>query len=122
MGRKAGQFRITDAEISGLVGVAVAGEIDGATRDLLEAALDKAAGGNGGGPVLLDLDECTFVDSMGLDVIAAAAMRLEEEGRKLVVSNARGQTRALLDLTCVSSWDGLVVDRDRPTDGNRADR
>jgi anti-anti-sigma factor len=91
---QADQFSITDAEIGGLVGVAVVGELDGATCDRQAAALDEATNSDGGGPVLLDLEECTFVDSMGLAVIAAAAMRLDKEGRKLVVAKARGQNPA----------------------------
>jgi anti-sigma B factor antagonist len=117
MGMTADQFRITDAEISGLVGVAVAGEIDGATRDLLEAALDKAAGGNGGGPVLLDLGACTFVDSTGLHAIVKAATRLQARGRRLAVSNLRGNVREVFRLSGLDSWDGLLV-----ADGRGAER
>jgi anti-anti-sigma factor len=114
MGLKARRFDVRETEICGLRGLAVTGELDGATCDRLTAALD---GAYGDGTVLLDLDECPFVDSMGLQVLANAAIRLEEQGSKLVVCNASEQIRGLLRLTRVVDWEGVTVHRDLPTDG-----
>ena len=57
---------------------------------------------------------------MGLKVIAAATMGLDKARRNLVVAKARGQTQRLLDITGLASWDGVVVDGDRPADGSAA--
>jgi anti-anti-sigma factor len=46
-----------------------------------------------GESVSLDLDECTFVDSLGVGVIAEAATRPAGSGRRLVVCNVHGQVR-----------------------------
>jgi anti-sigma B factor antagonist len=111
------RFSITDTEIGGLVGVAVAGELDGASCDRLAAALDEATDSDGAAPVLLDLGACTFVDSTGLHAIVKAATRLQARGRRLAVSNLRGNVREVFRLSGLDSWDGLLV-----ADGRGAER
>jgi anti-anti-sigma factor len=103
----ADQFRITHTEIDGLRGVAVAGELDAVTCGRLATTLVRASKGDG--PVLLDLGECTFVDSMGLDAIADAAKWLDEDGRELVLCNVAGQIERLIRLTGLDSLSGLLV-------------
>jgi anti-anti-sigma factor len=106
------QFSITDAEIDGLVGVAVSGELDAATSDRLAAAL----GAIDGDSILLDLEACTFVDSSGIRTIVEAVRRLVNEDRNLVVCNVRGQVRELLELVELDSLDGVRVHLGPPTD------
>jgi hypothetical protein len=55
---------VTDTEVDGLPGVAVAGELDAASCRKLAAALARAS--RLGVPVVLDLDACTFIDSSEL--------------------------------------------------------
>jgi anti-anti-sigma factor len=107
----ANQFSVTEIEVDGLAGVAVDGEINEATCGELEAAL--AGVSNGGGPAVLDLGGCTFMDSKGLDVIVRVATRLQDDGRQLAVYNARGPVRRLLRVTGATAWDGLLLHRDR---------
>jgi anti-anti-sigma factor len=106
------QFRITDAEIDGLVGVAVSGELDVATSDRLAAALAAVDGDS----ILLDLEACTFVDSSGIRTIVEAVRRLANEDRNLVVCNVGGQVRELLELVELDSLDGVRVYLGPPTD------
>jgi anti-anti-sigma factor len=112
MSFNAEQFSITDAEINGLVGVAVSGELDAATSDRLAAALEACNGAS----ILLDLEECAFVDSSGIRTIVEAVRRLDDEGRKLVVCNMRGQVREMIELVQLDALDGVRVYSGPPTD------
>ena len=112
MGVTAQEFRLTEIESIGCPGIAVAGELDEATCGQLDSAFRNMS--NGGGPVLLDLAECTFIDSKGLDVIVRAATRLWDEGRQLTVCNARGPVREMFRITGVTSSEGLLLHRDVP--------
>jgi STAS domain len=98
-----------------------------ATEERLPPSSDRLASGlaavtDGQPRIVLDLGECTFLDSMGLDSILMAASRLHVQGRKLVVCNARGQVRDLLHLTCTESFDGLILSGNWPLDGSGAVR
>jgi anti-anti-sigma factor len=106
------QFRVTEFEFAGRPGIAVVGPVDRANCGDLEAALDRVL--TGGGLVQLDLHDCTFLDSMGVDVIVRAASRLSDEGGQLTVHNARGPVRDLFRLTGLTSGGGLLLHRDVP--------
>jgi anti-anti-sigma factor len=112
MGIEATQLEIKFVDIGDRMGVAVFGEVDEANCAELDAAF--AAGENGDRPTLLDLEECTFIDSMGLEAIVRAAQRLADDGKRLVLCNARGQVRQLLRMTKLTDWDGFLVYRDLP--------
>ena len=106
------QFRVTEFEFAGRPGIAVAGDIDEAHCGELELALFRVSAG--GGYALLDLQDCTFLDSKGLDVIVRAAARLFDEGGQLIVHNARGPVRELFRLTGLTEGNGLLLHRDVP--------
>jgi anti-sigma B factor antagonist len=114
--RASSEFRTSSTDVNGLKGVAVSGELDYATCDRLSVALQEASD-HDRESVLLDLGECTFVDSMGVGVIVEAATRLSASGRKLVVCNVHGQVRKMLRLTGLVVLDGLLVYSDCPSDG-----
>jgi anti-anti-sigma factor len=103
------QFRVATVKIGGLTTVAVVGELEDATCDRLACAWAEALGG--GGPVMLDLQACTFIDSVGLDLIVRTATRLHREGRNLIVCNLRGPARELFRITGIESLEGLLVDQ-----------
>jgi anti-anti-sigma factor len=104
-------LRVTRFEFAGSPGIAVAGALDGANCGELDAALRQVSTGE---HLLLDLQDCTFLDSIGLDVIVRAAARLFDEGGQLTVHNARGPVRKLFRLTGLTSGKGLLLDRDGP--------
>jgi anti-anti-sigma factor len=106
------QFRVTEFEFSGCPGLAVAGDVDASRCAEFEAALARRS--NGGSHVLLDLQDCTFLDSMGLNVIVRAAARLFDEGGQLTVHNARGPVRELFRITGLTGGHGLFLHRDAP--------
>jgi anti-anti-sigma factor len=103
------QFRVSNLKIGGLTGVAVVGELDDATCDRLASTWAEAL--SGAGPLVLNLEECTFIDSRGLDLIVRTATRLHREGRNLIVCNLRGPTRELFRITGMESLEGLLVYR-----------
>jgi anti-sigma B factor antagonist len=77
--------------------VAVAGEIDISTvTRLRERLFDMAASGL---PLVLDLDQVNFIDSVGLAVLVGTANRAAEHGGSLQVVCARPKIRELLRLT-----------------------
>jgi anti-sigma B factor antagonist len=110
------EFRIRNAETKGLVGVAVSGELDAGTSHQLAPALAEFNGDS----ILLDLDECTFVDSKGIQAIIQAVRRLDNEGRELVVCNVRAQVRELVELIRLDSLDGVRVHSGPPPDDDGA--
>jgi len=64
--------------------VSVAGEVDVQTAPLLAETLDDIVG-NGDMAVVVDLTECSFIDSTGLGVLVAVHEQLRESGRRLIV-------------------------------------
>ena len=77
--------------------VAVAGEIDIATvAGLRERLVALAAGGR---PLVVDLDQVSFIDAAGLGALVGAAKRAAEHGVGLHVVCARQQIRRLFRVT-----------------------
>jgi anti-sigma B factor antagonist len=77
--------------------VTVAGEIDIATvTRLRERLFDIAASGN---PLVVDLDQVSFIDSVGLSVLVGTANRAVAHGGSLQVACAQPKIRQLLRLT-----------------------
>jgi anti-sigma B factor antagonist len=78
---------------SGATIVRVSGEVDLATVSELQQAL--AAGGRTQ-PLVVDLTECTFLDSSGVRVLLAAASEAETAAEPFaLVAGERGVRRAL---------------------------
>jgi anti-sigma B factor antagonist len=83
----------------GVVIAAVAGDIDMSTvPGLRERLLGLADGGH---PLIIDLNQVTFIDSAGLGVLVRVARRAEEHGGSLHAVCSRPQIRKLLWLTGV---------------------
>jgi len=77
--------------------VAVAGEIDIATvAGLRERLVALAAGGR---PLVIDLDQVSFIDAAGLGALVGAGKRAAEHGVGLHVVCARQQIRRLFRIT-----------------------
>jgi anti-sigma B factor antagonist len=77
--------------------ITVAGEIDIATAPRLCEPL--AALARSGRPVIVDLDQVTFIDAAGLRVLAAAARQAAAHRGSLHVISARHQVRQVFALT-----------------------
>jgi anti-sigma B factor antagonist len=77
--------------------VAVAGEIDVSTvTGLRERLFDIAASGH---PLVVDLDQVRFIDSVGLSVLVGTANRAAAQGSSLQVVCAPPKIHALLSVT-----------------------
>ena len=81
--------------------VVVGGEIDLASADDVDGAL-QAAEAAGGGAVVLDLTGVEFIDSTGLRVVLASIRRLTEQARSLTVACPDGPVRRLFELTALT--------------------
>lgn len=101
------KFRVRNVKIGGVTRVAIVGELAEGTCEHLASAWAEAL--NGDAPVVIDLEDCTFIDSIGLDLIVRTATRLHKERRTLVVFNAKGPVGELLRITDVASLEGLLV-------------
>ena len=91
---------------SGCREIRVRGELDLAVAPELEQAIERAAEYD---RILISLEECEFIDSTGISVIARARQERENDGRKLAVCAPDGQVRRVLDLTGLSQ-NGLVFE------------
>jgi anti-sigma B factor antagonist len=75
----------------------VEGEIDIATAPLLEARLAEAEGRNQPS-VIVDLDQVTFMDSTGLQVLVAHTMS-EANGRRIRLTKGSPQVQRLFTIS-----------------------
>lgn len=103
------RFSVTAAPPAGdVIGLAVSGELDIATAPQLQSALADAVGHSPRG-VELDLAECTFIDSTGLQVIVRAAMAVAEGGGWLSLERPRDHVRRLFVTAGIDRIDGIRV-------------
>jgi anti-anti-sigma factor len=81
-------------------------------REPLFAGIDSAPGN-----IVVDLTECTFIDSSGLELLALASWRLvaTDPRLELVVVSPRSAVRRILDLT---GMDHIVSIRDTRPDAD----
>jgi anti-sigma B factor antagonist len=82
------------------------GELDAATAEDLRGVLAPLVRSDG--DVEIDLNDLTFMDSSGLNVLLRAAADLGDRG-KLRISGAAGNVLRLLGLSGVTDQDGIVV-------------
>jgi len=75
---------VTVSREEGAVVVTVRGELDAASTPEMRSRL--AAGAGAGGPLVLDLLECEFVDSTGLHAIIDTRAAVEESGGRFAVA------------------------------------
>jgi anti-anti-sigma factor len=79
--------------------VTVSGDLDLSTVSLLRDPLYELT--DEGGPVIVDLEQVTFIDSTGLGALVGAYRRTAAHGGSLYAVCARPQARKLLWLTGV---------------------
>ena len=114
--------RTTQIGNENAVVVAVSGELDMVGAAQLDPVVDELVGRV---PVILDLNECSFIDSMGVRVVVRLS-RASEDGDGAgvpgaVVAGRRSAVRHLLDLTGLDSRIPVFESRDRALewlDGN----
>jgi len=107
------EFNVEVEELDGgLNAFRISGELDHATAPELRAPLEAAIA-DGADSFLIDLSDCSFIDSTGLSVIVHARTQVvnEREGRfELCCPDA--QIRRLLEITGIDEAFGIFETRD----------
>lgn len=88
--------------------VTIYGELDLATVEKVRKAFGEAIAGKG--PVVVDLRACGFVDSRGIAALIEAALRLQEEGRRLILRGAQARVLRILQISGLTDSDLVEVE------------
>lgn len=92
-------FETSSAEVDGVRVVAVRGELDLSTAPDLEGPLDAAVNDHDGS-VLIDLEECEFIDSTGIALIVRGWQKLEGNGNgRLAICCPTAQVQRVLGVS-----------------------
>ena len=98
--------------------VAIFGELDLATVDQVEKALDEAIAAEG--RVVIDLRACGFVDSRGIATLVKAALRLRDMDRDLVIQGVQERVMRTLVLAGIPSMDHMDIRPEDPAEESPA--
>jgi anti-anti-sigma factor len=93
-----GEFDVQVELVAGASVAHVVGDLDLATADRLEEALADATAGR----VVIDLTQCTFLDSAGVRAIAACVRDHASDGGVVLVADDPGILR-ILEITGIAS-------------------
>lgn len=107
------EFEVRDqVEENGVRVIAVRGELDLGTVDELRRLLPERFSVTA--PAVIDLSECTFIDSTGLASVFRAYRRAEADGHPglMLVAAPGSQVRRVLGLTGLDSHLPVVDSRD----------
>lgn len=91
--------------------IVVEGEVDLATVDELEKAIESVFASNSD-PLVIDLRESSFMDSTGLKTLVMAHRRFDESGRGFAVAVSGGPVSRLIDLSGVETSVRIVASTD----------
>ena len=87
--------------VDGVLCLAVAGEVDIATSARLGAAISESVDAGDLTHVVVDLDQVTFLDSTGIQVLLHGRDGATERGLAFRVTNPHGVVRRTLEITGV---------------------
>lgn len=96
---------------SGWQCLTVEGEVDLATVDELESAIDQVFSEKSH-PLVVDLRESSFMDSTGLKTLVMANRKFDESGRSFAIAVSGGPVSRLIDLSGVESSVRIVQSTD----------
>jgi anti-sigma B factor antagonist len=101
-GAEVSVFRLTELDLDGeFKELKVEGELDLSVADRLKERIAAADGR----PVLVDLSECTFIDSAGI----AAVLLARRDGERVAIHSPSDQVLRVLAVTGLTG-DGVVFD------------
>ena len=100
--------------------VRISGELDLALQESVDAELYKLPERGNPLPIVIDMREVTFADSVGLRVLLKHEVRSRERGFGFELIAPRGQAGRLFELTKVSQIFKLRPDPDPPSDAAQA--
>lgn len=87
---------------NGWTSIEVEGEVDLATVDELQSAIDVAFA-ESTGDLVVDLTGSSFMDSTGLKALVMAKRRYDEAGRSFAIAVSGGPISRLIDLSGVNT-------------------
>lgn len=96
------------------ISIEVEGEVDLATVEDLEQAIESVHAGRDEG-VVVDLTGSSFMDSTGLKALVMAHRRFSAEGRPFAIAVSGGPVSRLLDLSGVNTTIKTVASVDELT-------
>src|SRR4051812_38576410 len=79
--------------------IRVEGEIDVDAAPLVRSCADAALATTSAEPVVIDLTDCSFMDSSGLNALVFAAHTASRRGRHLRITGAHGVVLRVMQLT-----------------------
>lgn len=88
--------------------VAVFGELDAAVAERMREGLDEAL--RSPGEVVIDLRACSFIDSMGIALLAGTATRLKDEGRHLVLRRVGKRVLRTFEIAGLASGPSITIE------------
>ncbi len=91
--------------------VSVVGELDAATAPQLDDTLKQTLSSSVGA-ILIDLSDCSFIDSTGLGVVVSGRTRAREKDQRFELCCAADQARRILEITGLDDAFGLYETRD----------
>ncbi len=106
------EFSVTRRRTGDAVVVVATGEIDLATVDDVDAAIEAARGE--ARRIVLDLRAVSFIDSAGLRLVISQSRALAEEGAEFAVVRGPREVQRVFDLV---GLEGRVTMLDLPPDG-----
>jgi anti-anti-sigma factor len=118
-------FDVEVASTDGRPVVVVRGEVDIAVMDPLWSCVERAC--DGGGPLVMDCSQVTFMGSTGVNVLVRAYRRLGRVPGTVVVRNPSVQVQQVLELSGINDVVVTVRPHDvrpqprRPTPGPHVD-
>jgi anti-anti-sigma factor len=96
------QLQYTLSTNDGVATAAFVGEVDLCSIDVMRDALEQAIG-SGSTLVIVDFAQLSFLDSTGIKCLIDAANDGDAAGSRLVVRNATGMVRKVLEITGIDA-------------------
>ena len=100
--------------------VSVTGEIDLATGPALERVL-LALPDDGAASVILDLTDCSFMDSTGLHLLVRSQRRFDRSGGRFAVASPNRTVLKVLEITQMDHVFAIYPSRTAALDGDGDD-
>lgn len=101
---------VTREELPHVLLVALEGELDLATAQVVVDAVGWAASHPGPAPLVLDLRALDFLDSTGVRTLVEASRECQDSGRGFALLSPTGAVRRILELTRLSERFAVVDD------------
>ncbi len=93
------------------------GELDLATAPRLKQALEQAV--EVPGELVIDMRACSFIDSMGIAVLAGTASRLREDGRHLVIRGVGRRVMRTFEIAGLAGGPAITIEQEPQPSGSQ---